>query len=295
MNTKNPQILPITGRTSDILKGLATRHRRKLFVTFFFVIAENVIFLLYPVLAGIAINAMINGDTITAAMYGLMVLFIWFIGAVRRSIDTRTFARIYAGLAVSVILAQRSLKLNHSVIAARVTLSREFVNFFEIHLPMLVTSAISLFGATFMLLMIEVRAGIICILILLFLMCFVPGYARKNEKLCRRVNNRLEKEVDYIHTASPVALDRHYSTLARLRIRLSDREAWGYLTTGGLISLLFSLTIIDLSLSGGTDAGHIYAVMTYMWMFAMSLDDAPQLLEQFSQLRDIGKRMMIRE
>ncbi|EAQ6188259.1 hypothetical protein AIW17_25015, partial [Salmonella enterica] len=177
MDTKNPQILPITGRTSDILKLLATRHRRKLFVTFFFVMAENVIFLLYPVLAGIAINAMVNGETITAAMYGLMVLFIWFIGAVRRSIDTRTFARIYAGLAVSVILAQRSLKLNHSVIAARVTLSREFVNFFEIHLPMLVTSAISLFGATFMLLMIEVRAGIICILILLFLMCFVPGYA----------------------------------------------------------------------------------------------------------------------
>lgn len=295
MNTKNPQILPITGRTSDILKLLATRHSRKLFVTFFFVIAENVIFLLYPVLAGIAINAMINGETITAAMYGLMVLFIWFIGAVRRSIDTRTFARIYAGLAVSVILAQRSLKLNHSVIAARVTLSREFVNFFEIHLPMLVTSAISLFGATFMLLMIEVRAGIICILILLFLMCFVPGYARKNEKLFRRVNNRLEKEVDYIHTASLVALNRHYSTLARLRIRLSDREALGYLTTGGLIALLFSLTIIDLSFSGGIDAGHIYAVMTYMWMFAMSLDDAPQLLKQFSQLRDIGKRMMIRE
>ena len=200
MNTKNPQILPITGRTSDILKLLATRHSRKLFVTFFFVIAENVIFLLYPVLAGIAINAMINGETITAAMYGLMVLFIWFIGAVRRSIDTRTFARIYAGLAVSVILAQRSLKLNHSVIAARVTLSREFVNFFEIHLPMLVTSAMSLFGATFMLLMIEVRAGIICILILLFLMCFVPGYARQNEKLFRRVNNRLEKEVvDWPH------------------------------------------------------------------------------------------------
>ena len=156
-----------------------------------------------------------------------------------------------------MILAQRSLKFNHSVIAARVTLSREFVNFFEIHLPMLVTSAISLFGATFMLLMIEVRAGIICILILLFLMCFIPEYARKNEKLFRRVNNRLEKEVDYIHTASPVALDIHYSTLARLRIRLSDREAWGYLTTGGLISLLFTLSIIDLSLSGGTDAGHI--------------------------------------
>ncbi|MGQ8593917.1 hypothetical protein ACUTFK_29150, partial [Klebsiella pneumoniae] len=39
------------------------------------------------------------------------------------------------------------------------------------------------------------------------------------------------------------------------------------------------------------NAGHIYSVMTYMWMFATSLDDAPQLLEKFSQLRDIGKRV----
>ena len=43
-------------------------------------------------------------------------------------------------------------------------------------------------------------------------------------------------------------------------------------------------------MESGINAGHIYSVMTYMWMFATSLDDAPQLLEIFSQLRDIGKR-----
>lgn len=42
---------------------------------------------------------------------------------------------------------------------------------------------------------------------------------------------------------------------------------------------------------GGTNAGHIYSVMTYMWMFAMSLDDGPQLLEKYSQLKDIGRRV----
>ena len=35
------------------LKKLAIRHRKKLVVTFFLVVAENVTFLLYPVLAGI--------------------------------------------------------------------------------------------------------------------------------------------------------------------------------------------------------------------------------------------------
>ncbi|MEH4426209.1 ABC transporter six-transmembrane domain-containing protein, partial [Klebsiella pneumoniae] len=84
---------------------------------------------------------------------------------------------------------------------------------------------------------------------------------------------------------------QHYDTLARLRVVLSDREAWGYLSIGLLVSALFSMTIIRMSMESGINAGHIYSVMTYMWMFATSLDDAPQLLEKFSQLRDIGKRV----
>ena len=68
-------------------------------------------------------------------------------------------------------------------------------------------------------------------------------------------------------------------------------EAWGYLWVGVLVAALFTLTIVWMTRSTGITAGHIYSVMTYMWMFATSLDDAPQLLEKFSQLRDIGKRV----
>ncbi|MEM5488024.1 ABC transporter six-transmembrane domain-containing protein [Enterobacter cloacae] len=291
MILKNTHRPPVVSGVVGSLKALAVRHRKKLFITFFLVIAENVTFLLYPVLAGIAINAILAGDTVSAALYGLMVLFIWCIGAARRSVDTRTFARIYAGLAVSVVLAQRKYQLNHSTIAARVTLSREFVDFFEMHLPMLITSMSSLFGAAIMLLIIEFWAGIVCAIVVLILMGFVSGFTHKNELLFRRLNNRLEKEVDYVHKAGSAALTRHYSTLARLRIALSDREAWGYLLIGSLIALLFTLTIILMTHTTGITAGHIYSVMTYMWMFATSLDDAPQLLEKFSQLRDIGKRV----
>ncbi len=273
------------------LKKLAIRHRKKLVVTFFLVVAENVTFLLYPVLAGIAINAILAGETLNAALYGLMVLCMWFIGAARRSVDTRTFARIYAGLAVSVVLAQRKYQINHSSIFARGTLSREYVDFFEMHLPLLITSLSSLFGAAIMLLFIEFWAGVMCFAIVFILLGFVSGYARKNEWLFMRLNNRLEKEVDYVHKAGTATLHRHYSTLARLRIALSDREAWGYLWVGVLVAALFTLTIVWMTRSTGITAGHIYSVMTYMWMFATSLDDAPQLLEKFSQLRDIGKRV----
>ncbi|MDA3062765.1 MULTISPECIES: hypothetical protein [unclassified Campylobacter] len=40
-----------------------------------------------------------------------------------------------------------------------------------------------------------------------------------------------------------------------------------------------------------TDAGYIFTVMNYIWTFAIGLDDAPRLIEEFSQLKDIGKRV----
>lgn len=75
---------------------------------------------------------------------------------------------------------------------------------------------------------------------------------------------------------------------------ISDREAAGYLVVGASVSVLFSVAIVTMSLaanSGKIDAGHVYSVMTYIWTYAISLDDAPRLIESFSNLKDIGKRV----
>ncbi|EJB8472795.1 ABC transporter six-transmembrane domain-containing protein [Citrobacter sp. C348] len=273
------------------LKSLARRHRKKLLVTFLLVVAENLTYLLYPLMAGFAINAIIAGNALHAVFYAVVVFIMWAIGAARRSVDTRTFTRIYAELAVPVILAQRRDNQNTSTIAARVALSREFVDFFEKHLPALITSIASILGAAIMLLVIELWTGVACLVILGFFSLFLSSYTRKNEALFLRLNNRLEKEIAMVNSAAASPLGKHYRLLSRLRICLSDREALGYLSIGIVVALLFGMTILIMTLGGGADAGHIYSVMTYMWMFAMSLDDAPQLLEKYSQLKDIGKRV----
>ncbi|TNV22547.1 hypothetical protein FH968_00370 [Buttiauxella sp. B2] len=275
----------------NTLKKLAKLHNKKLIVTLMLVVAENIIYLLYPLMAGFAINAIIKGQPLHALLYALVVFIMWAIGAARRSMDTRTFTIIYAGLAVPVILAQRKDNHDHSTIAARVTLSREFVDFFETHLPLLITSVASIIGAVIMLLTIEFWAGVACLAVLVFFSLFLPGYTRKNEILYEKLNDRLEKEVGFVGYASENTLNKHYNFLARVRIRLSDREAIGYLSIGTAAAFLFSMTIWLMTVKGVGNAGHIYSVMTYMWMFAMSLDDGPSLLEKYSQLKEIGKRV----
>ncbi|WP_109077584.1 ABC transporter six-transmembrane domain-containing protein [Aggregatibacter kilianii] len=275
------------------IKSIAKNNKKRLFYTFSLVTLENVLFITYPVFGSFAVNAMISGDVWSSLSYSLLVIIIWGIGAARRAVDTRAFARIYAELAVPVVLSQREKGLDTSAITARVALSRQFVDFFEQHLPTLMMSGFSIIGAAVMLLFLEFWSGVTACLILLFFGLLLPKYAKTNDLLYLKLNDRLEKEVTVIEQKDHYHLNKHYDWLAHLRIRLSNREAAGYLWIGVASAILFGVTVVNLATTKGVQAGHIYAVITYLWTFAMSLDDAPRLLEQFSNLKDIGKRVEV--
>ncbi|MGB2551989.1 ABC transporter six-transmembrane domain-containing protein [Campylobacter sp. MOP51] len=272
------------------LKFIAKQNFKKLFLAFSLVLAENGLFLIYPLLAGIAINAIIEGKVLLALTYSLMVFIGWGIGAARRRVDTQVFTKIYADLAVKVIMSEKKDSKNDSVIIARANLSREFVDFFEQHFPMLFTSAVSIFGSVAMLFFIEFYVGLATFIIIVIFALLLPRYISKNDKLYLRLNNQIEKEVGRIKEARENKLKRHYKLLSLLRVRISNREAMSFLIIGISAAVLFSLAIITLANDKAT-AGHIYSVITYLWTFAISLDDAPNLIEQFSKLKDIGKRV----
>lgn len=272
------------------LKSIAAEHNKKLILTFALVLAENGLFLAYPIFAGFAINAIIQGNTLNALIYALFVLVAWLVGAIRRRVDTQVFANIYAKLAVNVIMNEKQNAKDDSAIIARVALSREFVNFFETHFPMFFTSVISIIGSAFMLIFVEPKVAVACFVVMTFFLIFLPRYIKKNDDLYLRLNDRLEKEAKVIGVFNKSTLNRHYDVVSKFRIAISNREAMSYFIIGISASLLFLVAIIVLS-SQQTNAGHIYSVMTYIWNFVISFDDSPKLIEEFSNLKDIGKRI----
>lgn len=275
------------------LKNIGIAHRKKLLVTFGIVALENLLFLSYPVFGGFAVNAVMQGKVWHALAYALVVLLIWLVGAARRSADTRVFARIYSEIVVPVIVKQRIQGQTPSQITARVALSREFVDFFEMHLPMAVTSLVSVFGAVIMLVLLEFWVGVLSMMVLAVFLLLLPGFSRMSEKLYFKLNNRLERDVDMIQAAPEAMLHKHFGLVARLRILISNREALGYLCIGAAMAVLFGFTFVWITLNGYGSAGHIYSLTTYLWMFAMSLDDMPQLVESYSNLSDIARRVEV--
>ena len=278
-----------------MLKHIGQTHRRKLITTFSLVGLDNLLLLVYPVFGGWAINAVMEGNVWQAMLYGVVVLLMWIIGATRRAADTRTFTQIYTEIAVPVILEQRKREVPHSAITARVSLSREFVSFFEEHLPIAATSLVSIFGACMMLLILEFWVGVLAVAILALFLWLLPRFAAISENLYFRLNNRLERDNHLIRDGNKHQLYRHYGWVAKLRVLISNREALGYLSIGIAMSVLFGFAFIHMTLKGYGSAGHIYSVSTYLWMFAMSLDDVPRLVEQYSNLKDIGQRVELSE
>ena len=244
-----------------MLKHIGQTHRRKLITTFSLVGLDNLLLLVYPVFGGWAINAVMEGNVWQAMLYGVVVLLMWIIGAARRIADTRTFTQIYTEIAVPGVLEQRKREVPHSAITARVALSREFVSFFEEHLPIAATSLVSIFGACMMLLILEFRVGVLAVAILALFLWLLPRFAATSENLYFRLNNRLERDNHLIRDGNEHQLYRHYGWVAKLRVLISNREALGYLSIG----------------------------------MAMSLDDVPRLVEQYSNLKDIGQRVELSE
>ncbi|MGE7959353.1 ABC transporter six-transmembrane domain-containing protein [Pseudomonas sp. NPDC089530] len=297
MSAVTPQILidesQKIGQQSagQTLKAIARAYPGKLFCTLSLVALENALLLAYPLFAGFAVDSIMRGDAGSALFYALVVLAFWVVGAARRAVDTRTFTRIYADLAVPVILNQRLQNQDTSTAAARVVLAREFVDFFEKHVPTIATALVSILGAAVMLLAIEPWVGLACLVALVLCVTLLPRFARRNQELHERLNDRLEKEIGLVAKVGAVSLQRHYRLLSRLRIWLSDREAAAYLFLGASAALLFMIAISQLALAEGVKAGHVYAVMTYLWTFVSSLDEAPTMVDQLARLRDIGKRV----
>ena len=289
----NTQQLTLEPNVFATLKSIAVQHKKRLSITFSLVMAENLLLLLYPLVGSFAVNAVLQGNLVSALAYALMVLIIWAVGSARRAVDTRAFTRIYSELAVPVIVNQRLKGFDTSTTTARVALSREFVNFFEQHLPILITSLFSIIGAVVMLLLIEFWSGVVALLIVLGFGLILPKFIKANDGLYFKLNNRLEKEVDYVERANQYELIKHYRLVERLRILISNREAVSFLCIGVAMCVLFGVTLTVLTLKKGITAGHIYAVITYLWTFAISLDDMPRLVEELSKLKDIGKRVEV--
>ena len=205
--------------------------------------------------------------------------------------DTRVYTSIYTELATKLVVEQRSREVGLSRVAARSSMSREFVEFFENHVPLLIKSLYSVVGALVMLAFYDRVLVPICLGLLLPAVVLNRIYSRRTFELNRQLHDQLEREVDEIDRSQESSVRRHYDAVASWRVKLSDCEAVNFGTMEVFVLGVMVLALLRTCSSQTVLPGDIFAMFRYVLMLLMGIDGVPKLVQQFSRLRDLTQRL----
>ena len=276
----------------DVIGKLMKRYRFKLTFTYTLFCLEMLGSLLRPYFLGVAVNDLIKGSYQGVVVLSIVHLAWLIIGTARHMYDTRTYSGIYASL-VTRFLSRRIARSDISKLSAHSTLSRELVDFLESDLPYIIEALYNIIGSLIILYFYNSKVVLVCFIILIPVMIISYIYGKKMSRLTRLKNDELEKQVSIIAVGNDASIKKHYSTLRKWQIKISDKEAINF----GLIELMVlfvigSSLIISSNLFGVTMlAGNLIGIYNYILKFVSGLDTIPYSVQKISSLKDIIRRI----
>ncbi len=275
------------------LLGVSAGHKAALALTYLLTALENIAALLYPVLIGRAIDGLLADNRGALYILAIVLAVHLLIGVGRHMYDTRIFSRIYAELAGDMVVRQRASGTSIEQVAARVSLSREIVDFWQVEVPAIAKALISFGGAIILLLSLSLPVGAVALAMLLPITIANWWFGERSLRLNRALNDVLEREVAIVTSASPTSVRKHFERLTRWRVRISDAEAatWSVVELS-IIGLIIAALLI-LSQAPEATVGTIFAVLGYVLAFGDAVDDLPNIVQNIARVRDIVGRVRL--
>ncbi len=260
-------------------------------LTYVLTFVEDLLELSYPWATGLAIDGLMAHEFHQA----LPIVLAWSgracIGCFRQMYDTRVYTKVYNEIAEDTIIRQRRAGIEATSVAARSAMSREFVTFFEIDVPVVITSVIHILGSAIILFWYDYTIGALASLLFIPVYLVNRVYIRVSSRLNRGLNDQLEKEVVFIERHDPLEVREHFTQVRNWRVKLSDAAAYNWTIIEVLSILVFIAILLRATVLPETETGEIFAILVYVWRLMEGLDHVPTIVQQLTRLRDISIRI----
>lgn len=281
------------------LFDLFRRFRWGVILAISLVVIENVAWIAEPTLFGNVIDALIDKATSETAVPYLTPLFIWIgvfllnssVGAIRRSVDPRIFLKIFTEIATDVARSAKEHGDSVSKTAARAELSREFITFAQYRVPEIIDQTISIGGAVIALMFFDWKIALSCLFIVFPLLVITQLYNRKVSGLQKVLHDTREEAYEVFSTKDPEKVHAYYTAQTRAEIRIAN---WGAFNFGAMRIFLLLIFLVVLYIAIDLDnfsTGNIYSIVAYLWTFVTSSEYLPELMESWTSLKDISRRL----
>lgn len=275
------------------LKALILRFISKITLTWGLVILEGLAIVSTPAAIGYAINDLVHKKYTGLFVFCGLCFALLVIGSVRRFYDTRAYASIYQTVIQEITNEERNKKTPLSKTSARVILFTEFIDFLENSLPNILLQFINLFGALFIILLIDVKIFLACLATIATTGIVYTASKSKIFRLTRAANNQLERQLNALTSRKKSAAANHFSKLMFWRIHLSDLETGNFSFIWAAISGTLIYTIITVTQSSATGIGELVSAVMYVFGLAESLMTLPLYYQQLIRLQEIATRLIL--
>jgi ABC-type multidrug transport system fused ATPase/permease subunit len=206
--------------------------------------------------------------------------------------DTRTYSAIYVSL-VTKFLSRKINAKDVSKLSSHSTLAREFIDFLEFDLVYVIEAAYNILGSLILLFFYDSAVILICLAVLIPVLGASYYYGKKMKHLNKLKNDELEMQVDAISSGNKRTLHKHYNTLRKLQIKISDQEAWNFGFMEFLVMVVLGLSLLITYKTSGAEilAGNVVGIFFYVNNFAKGLETIPYTVQRLSSLADITRRI----
>ncbi|MCC2520791.1 ABC transporter six-transmembrane domain-containing protein [Vibrio coralliilyticus] len=261
----------------------------KVMFTWLMVLAENVFMILLPLFIGFAIDGVLKQNLQPLFMFAAILFVLVVITVARRFYDTR----VYGGIRVRLSnLVERNLRgQSVSVKDARLSMSRELVDFLEEDLPSLITAVVQLVATVVILATFHIKLALCVLIAGLSMMLIYALFHQTFTRLNGALNDQLEQQVRVLSGQSFAAIRTHFERLKRCEIKLSDTEALVY---GLIFIVLFAGVLTNLwmvSILTDPTVGQVFSIVTYSLEFVETAVMLPITLQTLSRLMEISQRL----
>jgi len=278
---------------------LVRRFKRGIFIALSLVAVENIAWIIEPTLFGNVIDAMIEIGAGAASATAVMPLLFWItafmtnsaVGALRRSVDQKIYLNMFTEIATTVSRIAVEHGLNVSKTAARAQLSREYITFFQYRMPEILEQIIAIGGALIGLAFFDHRIALACSAVILPLVLVNRIYNKKVVSLQATLHDSFEETFEVFSTTDPEKVHSYYAELARPQQKIAN---WGAASFGLMRAVLLVIFLVVLYIAIDLDnfsTGSIYSIVAYLWTFVSSSEYLPELLESWTSLKDISRRL----
>lgn len=273
------------------LRHLFTRFRWQLFGTWFLVVSEAGLILMFPLMMGTAIDELLQQVYDGLYLLGIVGILTVLVGSTRRFYDTRVYSRIYSSAAEQIVEQERDRNAGVSAISARTGMATELVEFLENSFPAMIDCVIGLSGALVMIWFLQAKVFAGCLAATGVVVAIYSLTRHKTYALNHGANDETERRVDVLSNGTTAEVSVHFRHVMRWNIRLSDLETVNYSVSWLAMIAVLLFAVVATIQSGVSAQGKVLSILMYVFGYIESVVALPLFYQQFVRLQEISHRL----